>query len=63
MSKLVFVLNPEFSLYERNKQAFCSSRQIAETFKRKHKHVMRTIEWLRPQVDSVLSFPSLNLSK
>lgn len=30
MSKLI--LNPEFKLYERNGQAFCSSRQVAEEF-------------------------------
>lgn len=37
------ILNPEFNLYERNGKAFCGSRQIAETFKRQHKHVLDTI--------------------
>ncbi len=32
MSKLI--LNPEFNLYERNGQAFCSSRQVAEEFEK-----------------------------
>jgi len=41
MSKLM--LNPEFNLYERNGQAFCSSRQLAEEFGRLHKHVLDTI--------------------
>lgn len=41
MSKLI--LNPEFNLYERNGQTFCSSRQVAETFNRQHKHVLDTI--------------------
>lgn len=37
------ILNPEFNLYELNGKAFCSSRQIADTFKRQHKHVLETI--------------------
>lgn len=44
MSKLI--LNPEFNLYERNGQAFCSSRQVAEEFGKQHKHVLRDIESL-----------------
>lgn len=39
MSKLI--LNPEFDLYERNGQAFCSSRQVAEEFNRQHPHILR----------------------
>lgn len=42
MSKLM--LNPEFNLYERKGQVFCSSRQVAEEFKREHKNVLRAIE-------------------
>ncbi|WP_062306640.1 Rha family transcriptional regulator [Alicyclobacillus sendaiensis] len=42
MAKLI--LNPEYRLYERNGQAFCSSRQIAEEFGRRHDHVLRTID-------------------
>jgi len=41
MNKLT--LNPEFNLYERKGQAFCSSRQIADEFGRLHKHVLDTI--------------------
>ena len=41
MSKLM--LNPEFNLYERKGQAFCSSRQVAEEFSRQHKHILDTI--------------------
>lgn len=44
MTKLM--LNPEFNLYERNGQAFCSSRQIAEEFGRLHKHILDTISKL-----------------
>lgn len=42
MSKLI--LNPEFNLYERNSQAFCSSRQVAEEFGKRHSDVLRDIE-------------------
>lgn len=37
------MLNPEFDLYERNGQAFCSSRQVAEEFNKRHDHVLRDI--------------------
>lgn len=42
MSKLI--LNPEYRLYERNGQAFCSSRQVAEEFGKRHADVLRAIE-------------------
>lgn len=42
MNKLM--LNPEFNLYERKGQAFCSSRQVAEEFNKQHGHVLRDIE-------------------
>lgn len=42
MSKLV--LNPEYGLYERNGQVFCSSRQVAEEFGKRHADVLRVIE-------------------
>lgn len=44
MSKLM--LNPEFNLYERNGQAFCSSRQVAEEFGRSHDDVLKSIRIL-----------------
>lgn len=44
MSKLI--LNPEFNLYERNGQAFCSSRQVAEEFSKQHDNVLRDIRSL-----------------
>jgi Rha family phage regulatory protein len=40
------VLNPECQLYERDGKPFCDSLQIAETFQRQHKHIIRTIEEL-----------------
>ena len=42
MGKLV--LNPEYELYERSGKPFCSSLQVAETFNKRHDHVMRDIE-------------------
>lgn len=44
MSKLV--LNPEYKLYERSGQAFCSSRQVASEFGKEHYNVIRDIEEL-----------------
>lgn len=44
MTKLI--LNPEYRLYERNSQAYCSSRQVAEEFSKQHGHVLRDIEKL-----------------
>jgi Rha family phage regulatory protein len=41
VSKLM--LNPEFNLYERKGQAFCSSRQVAEEFSRQHDNVLRDV--------------------
>lgn len=42
MSKLI--LNPEYRLYERDGKAFCSSRQMAEEFERRHDHLLRLID-------------------
>lgn len=42
MSKLI--LNPEYGLYERNGQAFCSSRQVANEFGRQHSHILRLVD-------------------
>lgn len=41
MSKLI--LNPEYRLYERNGKAFCSSRQVAEEFGKRHDNVLQDI--------------------
>jgi len=37
------MLNPEYNLYERKGQAFCSSRQVAEEFNRQHDNVLRDV--------------------
>lgn len=42
MGKLM--LNHEFNLYERNGIAFCSSRQVAQEFEKRHDNVLRDIE-------------------
>lgn len=39
-------LNPEYNLYERNGIAFCSSRQVAEEFGKKHDDVLKSIRGL-----------------
>jgi len=44
-------LNPEFNLYERNGLVFCSSRQVAESFNKRHDNVLRDIE---NTIDSLL---------
>lgn len=41
MSKLI--LNPEYGLYERQGKAFCSSRQVADEFGKRHADVLRII--------------------
>jgi Rha family phage regulatory protein len=38
------ILHPEYQLYEKGGTAFCSSRQVAETFRKRHDHVLRDIE-------------------
>ena len=37
------MLNPEYNLYERNGQAYCSSRQVAEEFNKEHRSILRSI--------------------
>jgi Rha family phage regulatory protein len=44
MSKLI--LNPEYGLYERRGKPFCSSTQVAETFKKLPSNVIRDIREL-----------------
>lgn len=42
LSKLI--LNPEYNLYERSGNAYCTSRQVAEEFFRRHDHILRLID-------------------
>lgn len=51
MGKLL--LNPEYQLYEREGIAFCSSRQVAETFNRRHDHILRNIDDLTAPTSGV----------
>ena len=51
MSKLI--LNPEYRLYERNGKAFCSSRQVAEEFGKRHADVLRSIEQITAPTSGV----------
>ena len=40
------ILNPNYGLYRKYDCAVCDSLQIAETFKKEHKNVIRDIECL-----------------
>lgn len=40
---MALVLNPNYDLYRKDNKAFCDSLQIAETFGRRHKHILDTI--------------------
>lgn len=51
MTKLI--LNPEYRLYERNSQAYCSSRQVAEEFNRQHGHILRLIDEITDSTSGV----------
>lgn len=57
MSKLI--LNPEYGLFERNGKAFCSSRQVAEEFSKRHDNVLRDIDAL----DCSVEFRALNFEE
>lgn len=46
------VANPEYGLYEKEGRAFCSSRQIADTFNKRHDIVLRDIR----DLDCSISF-------
>jgi Rha family phage regulatory protein len=37
-------LHPEYHLYERKRQVYCSSLQVADEFRKRHDHVLRDIE-------------------
>lgn len=53
MNKLI--LNPEHGLYEKNGQPFCDSLQVAETFGKRHDHVLRDIEKVMDNCDEKFS--------
>ena len=59
MSKLM--LNPEYNLYEREGRAFASSREVAETFSKRHDHILRDIDVLNN--DLTPQFWGANFSK
>ena len=42
----MLTLNPNYALYRKDDKAFCDSLQVAETFGRKHFHILRTIQQL-----------------
>ena len=47
------ILNPEHGLYERDGKPFCSSRQIAETFEKRHDNVLQAIREKIADADKV----------
>ena len=56
-------LIPEYELYERSGTAFCDSLQIAETFGKQHKHILRDIEkFTEPKSGLSESFVNNNFS-
>jgi len=58
------MLNPEYQLYERNGQAFCSSRQVAEEFNRRHDHILRNIDDITAPTSGVSAgFIALNFQE
>ena len=67
MTILKFILNAELNLYEKNEIAYCDSLQIAETFERRHTHVIETIENLSKSIGKknkvVVGIQEENLAK
>ena len=55
------ILHPTFLLYERKDMPFCSSLQVAETFEKRHDHVLRDIDSLNvPSSGEISDFNRLN---
>ena len=46
MTKSALIIHPEYNLYQRGNNVFCSSLQVAESFDKRHDHVLRDIETL-----------------
>ena len=38
------MLNPNYGLYRKDEHVFCDSLQVAETFGKEHKNIIRDIE-------------------
>jgi Rha family phage regulatory protein len=60
MMKLL--LNPEYSLYEKDGKAFCDSLQVAETFEKRHDHVLRDIRNVIADIEEDFSLPNFGES-
>ena len=50
------VLNPRYGLFESKRAVFCSSRQVAETFGKRHANVLRDVQ----ELDCSDNFRELN---
>ena len=55
----MLTLNPNYALYRKDNKAFCDSLQVAETFKKEHKNIIRDIENLHCSVE----FNKLNFER
>lgn len=55
----MLTLNPNYDLYRKDDKAFCDSLQVAETFKKEHKNIIRDIENLSCSVE----FNKLNFER
>ncbi len=53
------ILNTQYNLYRKDSEAFCDSLQVAETFGKKHKNVIRDIE----NLDCSKGFAELNFER
>jgi len=56
------LLNPEYSLYEKDGKAFCDSLQVAETFEKRHDHVLRDIRNVIADIEEDFSLPNFGES-
>lgn len=56
MNKLI--LNPKYGLYEKHGQPFCDSLQVAETFGKRHDHVLRDINRVINECNESFNLPN-----
>lgn len=58
---MTLTIHPDYQLYERKDKPFCSSLQVAQTFEKRHDHVLRDIELLNlPKSEEINNFFKLN---
>ena len=58
---MALILHPDYMLYERKNMPLCTSLQVAESFEKRHDHVMRDIQSLNvPNSGEIENFFQLN---